>query len=171
MEVTFFFSNINNTKNNVFVNNLLDKLKIEKINKVNVDKRKLKINTPALKVNNNNKLLYNKDCLTFIAKLEKSKQNNIINKPQPQQDISTPNTYDTLEMNNFSDSYSFIGDNNPLQSTYEYISNNNNAPPQPNNLNTVQSNNLSISNEKKKFNQRSYEDYIQQRSNDPYIKK
>ena len=171
MEIIFFFSNINNTKNNLFVNNLLDKLKIEKLNKVNVDRRKLNIKTPALKVNNNNRLLYDNDCLTFIAKLEKSKKNSIINKPQPKQEISTPNTYDTLEMNNFSDSYSFIGDNNPLQSNYEYISNKNNPPPKPNNLNTVQSNNLSISNEKKKFNQRNYEDYIQQRSNDPYIKK
>lgn len=168
MKIIFFFSNINNQKNNNFVNNLLNKLQLNDIIKINVDSRNLKIQTPSLQINN--KLLGEKESLVFLAKLQKENNKKITNIEQPNKEI-VPNTYDNLEMNNFSDSYSFIGDNNPLMSKYEYISNTNNTPPPPNNLNTLQSNNLSISNEKKKFNDKSYQDYIQQRSNDPYIKK
>ena len=132
-------------------------------------KRKVNIqSTPALKVND--KILYEKESLVFLAKLQKQNNKEVTEVSQPNEN-NTPNTFDQLEMNNFSDSYSFINDKNPLLSKYEYISDNNIGPPPANNLNTVQSSNLSVSNEKKKFNDKNYQDYIQQRSNDPYINK
>tara|TARA_B100001094_G_C18018561_1_gene713886 strand:- start:69 stop:578 length:510 start_codon:yes stop_codon:yes gene_type:complete len=169
MSKIFFFSNNKNQKDNLFVNNLIDKLKI-KVVKICVDNRNIPNipSTPCMKINN--KILNKNDSLKYLATIQK-KQNNVVNNPQPINNIQTPNTFDTLEMNNFSDSYSFLGNDNPLQSKYEYVSNNNNSPPPPNNLNTINSQNLSISNEKKKFNQNNYEDYLQQRNNDPYVKK
>ena len=167
MTKVFFFSNNQNKKDNIFVNNLIDKLKLDFV-KISIDNRKIPniTSTPCLKINK--KILNKNESLKYLATIEKKQ--NIQNKPQPKNNIETPNTFDTLEMNNFSDSYSFIDNNNPLQSKYEYVSNSNSLPPTTN-LNTINSQNLSISNEKKKFNQSNYEDYLQQRNNDPYIKK
>ena len=113
MKIIFFFSNINNQKNNHFVNNLLDKLQLNDIVKINVDSRNIKIQTPSLQVNN--KIMGEKESLIFLAKYQKENNKQITNIEQPKNEL-IPNTYDNLEMNNFSDSYSFIGDNNPLMS-------------------------------------------------------
>ena len=178
MKIVFFFSNRNNSKDNIFVNNIIDRLKLDVV-KINIDNRKININsTPALKVNN--KILYKKDTLIFLGKLQNQNNskvtNNIIKNNEVnnkvKNDINTPDTFDKLEMNNFSDSYSFLDDSKqPLRSNYEYISNNiSNTIPQSNNLNTINSSDLSISNDKKKYNEKNYNDYLQNRQNDPYIK-
>ena len=179
MKLVFFFSNRYNSNDNIFVNNLIDKLNLDVV-KINVDNRKININsTPALKVND--KILYKKESLIFLGKLQninnKKVSNNIVKKKNEivkNNNIDTPNTFDQLEMNNFSDTYSFIDDSKkPLLSKYEYINNesSNNIIPQSNNLNTISSNDLSITNDKKKYNEKSYNDYLQNRANDPYIKK
>ena len=52
MKIVFFFSNRNNSKDNIFVNNILDRLKLEVV-KINIDNKKINLkSTPAIQVNN-----------------------------------------------------------------------------------------------------------------------
>lgn len=175
-QIVFFFSNKNNLKMNGFVNSLIERTDLENVIKINCDKRKVNINnTPALKIKN--KILYNNDCLTFLSKLEKQKNKKIIDDNKTLYNLKSnnndkePNTYDTIEMNNFSDSYSFLEDERPLESKYEYVNKQYTKIKMPNNLTTIDSKNISINDEKQKFNSKSYNDYLQNRNNDPFIKK
>ena len=182
MNKVFFFSNIENKQDNMFINNIIDNFKKNLFIKICVDNRNLNITTPCLRINN--KFLNSKESLNWLNNYQKrikNKQNNINknnqnnNKNNPKQnevkkENNYPGTYEINEMSNFSDGYSFINNDNALESKFEYInSSNNNKQDISTNLNTINSTELSIKNEKQKFNQSNFDEFMKNRNNDPHI--